>query len=196
RVVRATGEASEASAIAATSTIHGSVSGVRHSGRRRDATTTAPHATNAASTAASRLLIDWRGSRTSGSVSSNGAASVSRATLANNVERSMGSPLPMHKARPVHKRVAHTPSRRERTASLTVDERSFQNPKLGGAALIAFKAASDLAGKGALFVVTLVAARALSPEAFGIFSLGTTLGWLLAVATDFGIQLHVARAIA
>jgi O-antigen/teichoic acid export membrane protein len=77
-----------------------------------------------------------------------------------------------------------------------VDERSFQNPKLSGAVLISYKAAADLAGKGAVFVVTVAAARQLSPESFGIFSLGTTLGFILAVATDFGIQLHVARAIA
>jgi O-antigen/teichoic acid export membrane protein len=102
----------------------------------------------------------------------------------------------MHKARPVHKRFGHPDTRRKRAASLTVDERSFQNPKLGAAALIAYKAAADLAGKGALFIVTVAAARLLSTEAFGIFSLGTTLGWMLAVLTDSGIQLHVARAIA
>lgn len=77
-----------------------------------------------------------------------------------------------------------------------MDERSFQNAKLSGAVLVSYKAAADLAGKGALFVVTVAAARQLSPESFGIFSLGTTLGFILAVATDFGIQLHVARAIA
>src|SRR5262249_46125422 len=52
------------------------------------------------------------------------------------------------------------------------------------------------AGKGAFFLVTLVAARRLSQDAFGLFSLGTTIGWIAAVATDFGIQLHLARAVA
>src|SRR5262249_12794700 len=33
-------------------------------------------------------------------------------------------------------------------------------------------------------------------DAFGLFSLGTTVGWIAAVATDFGIQLHLARAVA
>ena len=61
--------------------------------------------------------------------------------------------------------------------------------------LIAYKTFADLAGKGSLFLVTIVAARRLSPESFGIFSLGSTVGWILAVATDFGIQLHVARAV-
>jgi O-antigen/teichoic acid export membrane protein len=63
-------------------------------------------------------------------------------------------------------------------------------------ALVAYRALSDVAGKGAFFVVTLVAARRLSQDAFGLFSLGTTVGWIAAVATDFGIQLHLARAVA
>jgi O-antigen/teichoic acid export membrane protein len=78
----------------------------------------------------------------------------------------------------------------------TVDENPFRNAKLRGAILIAYKAFADLAGKGSLFLVTIVAARRLSPESFGVFSLGSTLGWILAVATDFGIQLHLARAVA
>jgi O-antigen/teichoic acid export membrane protein len=64
------------------------------------------------------------------------------------------------------------------------------------AALVAYRAVSDVAGKGAFFVVTLVAARRLSQDAFGLFSLATTVGWIAAVATDFGIQLHLARAVA
>jgi O-antigen/teichoic acid export membrane protein len=77
-----------------------------------------------------------------------------------------------------------------------VDERSFRNPKLRNAGLIAYKAFADLAGKGSLFVITIAAARRLSPQAFGVFSLGSTLGWILAVVTDFGIQLHLAREVA
>ena len=64
------------------------------------------------------------------------------------------------------------------------------------AALVAYRAFSDVAGKGAFFLVTVLAARRLSQDNFGIFSLGTTFGWMAAVATDFGIQLHLARAIA
>lgn len=64
------------------------------------------------------------------------------------------------------------------------------------AALIAYRAGTDLAGKAAFFVVTVVAARRLSHESFGVFALGTTIGWIAAVATDFGIQLHLARAVA
>ena len=77
-----------------------------------------------------------------------------------------------------------------------MDERSFRNPKLRDALLISYKSIADLAGKGALFAITIFAARRLSPEAFGVFSLGSTLGWIVAVASDFGIQLHLARAVA
>ena len=64
------------------------------------------------------------------------------------------------------------------------------------ATLVAYRAFSDLAGKGAQLLIVVVAARRLSREDFGLFALGTTLGWIAAVATDFGIQLHVARAVA
>ena len=77
-----------------------------------------------------------------------------------------------------------------------MDETSFPNAKLRNARLIAYKAFADLAGKGSLFVITIVAARRLSPESFGVFSLGSTLGWIVAVVSDCGIQLHLARAVA
>ena len=64
------------------------------------------------------------------------------------------------------------------------------------AALVAYRAFSDVAGKGAFFLVTVFAARRLSQHGFGIFSLGTTVGWMAAVATDFGMQLHLAREVA
>jgi O-antigen/teichoic acid export membrane protein len=64
------------------------------------------------------------------------------------------------------------------------------------AALVAYRAFSDVAAKGAFFVITILAARRLSQGAFGVFSLGTTVGWIAAVATDFGIQLHLARSVA
>jgi O-antigen/teichoic acid export membrane protein len=77
-----------------------------------------------------------------------------------------------------------------------VDETSFPNAKSRNAYLIAYKAFADLAGKGSLFVITVIAARRLSPAAFGLFSLGSTLGWIVAVVSDCGIQLHLARAVA
>jgi O-antigen/teichoic acid export membrane protein len=51
-------------------------------------------------------------------------------------------------------------------------------------------------GKGAFFLVTVAAARRLSQDAFGMFSLASTLGWVSAVAADFGLQLHLARVVA
>jgi O-antigen/teichoic acid export membrane protein len=78
----------------------------------------------------------------------------------------------------------------------TGDESSFQKPKSREAALFAFKAAADLAAKVSLFIVTVAAARRLTPPEFGVFSLGSTLGWMAAVAADFGMQLHLARAVA
>jgi O-antigen/teichoic acid export membrane protein len=77
-----------------------------------------------------------------------------------------------------------------------VAESSFRNPKLRDARLVAYKAFADAAGKASIFLITVVAARRLSAEAFGIFSLASTLGWMLAVAADCGIQLHVAREVA
>jgi O-antigen/teichoic acid export membrane protein len=79
---------------------------------------------------------------------------------------------------------------------ITGKENPFHDAKLREAWLVAYKAFADLSGKGSLFVITVVAARVLTPEAFGLFGLGTTLGWLVAVLGDFGMQLHVARAIA
>jgi O-antigen/teichoic acid export membrane protein len=80
--------------------------------------------------------------------------------------------------------------------TFTADERSFRNAKLHAAFLISYKAFADLASKSALLLITIVAARTLSPQAFGVFALGSTLGWIVAVTTDFGIQLHLARAVA
>jgi O-antigen/teichoic acid export membrane protein len=78
----------------------------------------------------------------------------------------------------------------------TGDESSFQKPKSRAAALVAYKAATDLGAKVSLFVITVAAARRLTPSEFGVFSLGSTLGWMAAVAADFGMQLHLARSVA
>lgn len=80
--------------------------------------------------------------------------------------------------------------------SLTGDESSFQKPKSRAVALFAYKAAADVAAKVVLFAITVAAARRLTPVGFGVFSLGSTLGWMAAVGADFGMQLHLARAVA
>src|SRR5262245_28177890 len=64
------------------------------------------------------------------------------------------------------------------------------------AALVAYRALTEVAAKAIVFVITVVAARRLSAQAFGVFSLGSTIGWIAAVASDFGLQLHLARAVA
>jgi O-antigen/teichoic acid export membrane protein len=85
---------------------------------------------------------------------------------------------------------------RDSSHKLTEVESSFRNAKPRDLLLIIYKATADLAGKGSFFVVTLVAARQLTPWSFGVFGLGTTVGWMLAVLTDFGMQMHLARRIA
>jgi O-antigen/teichoic acid export membrane protein len=79
---------------------------------------------------------------------------------------------------------------------LTPAESTFRNPKLRRAALVGYKSAADAAAKAALFVITVLAARVLPSREFGVYALGTTIGWLLAVAGDFGLQMHVARGVA
>lgn len=79
---------------------------------------------------------------------------------------------------------------------LTRVESTFRNPKLGAAALVVYKSAADAGAKAALFAITVLAARRLPPRSFGVFALGTTIGWLLSVASDFGVQMHLARAVA
>jgi O-antigen/teichoic acid export membrane protein len=85
---------------------------------------------------------------------------------------------------------------RDPASELTGGESSFRNPKLRDAVLIVYKAIADAASKGAFFVITIIAARRLTPYAFGVFALGTTVGWMLAVLTDFGMQMHLSRAVA
>lgn len=65
--------------------------------------------------------------------------------------------------------------------------------KVGG--LVAYKALSECVSKLAAFFILLLAARFLPPEAFGILSLGFLSGWLLGVASDFGLQIYLAREV-
>ena len=63
-------------------------------------------------------------------------------------------------------------------------------------ALVTYRVLTDVVAKATVFLITVVAARQLSTQAFGVFSLGSTIGWIAAVASDFGLQLHLARAVA
>jgi O-antigen/teichoic acid export membrane protein len=62
--------------------------------------------------------------------------------------------------------------------------------------LVMYRAGTDVVAKAAFFVITVAAARTLPPQAFGLFALASTVGWIAAVAADFGIQMHLARAVA
>ena len=64
------------------------------------------------------------------------------------------------------------------------------------AALVAYKATVDVVGKSVTLLVTVGAARALAPDAFGVLALGMTTGWMLGVASDAGLPLYLARAVA
>jgi O-antigen/teichoic acid export membrane protein len=61
---------------------------------------------------------------------------------------------------------------------------------------IVFKGVADAAGKGVTLAITILAARTLAPEAFGAMALAMTTGWLLGVATDAGLSMYVAKAVA
>lgn len=79
----------------------------------------------------------------------------------------------------------------------------FPNVKLlsrfvihGVSARIALKGAADVAGKAVTLVITVYAARTLVADAFGVMALAMATGWLLGVATDAGLSMHLARETA
>jgi O-antigen/teichoic acid export membrane protein len=61
---------------------------------------------------------------------------------------------------------------------------------------IAFKAFADAGGKAVMLVVTIVAARRLNADPFGVMAFAMATGWLLGVATDAGLSMHLARETA
>jgi lipopolysaccharide exporter len=62
--------------------------------------------------------------------------------------------------------------------------------------LVAYKATADVLSKAVTLLVTVAAARVLAPQAFGLLALAMTTGWLLGVASDAGLPLYLARALA
>ena len=58
------------------------------------------------------------------------------------------------------------------------------------------KGAADVAGKAVTLVITVLAARILNADAFGVLALAMATGWLLGVATDAGLSMHLARETA
>ena len=61
---------------------------------------------------------------------------------------------------------------------------------------IAFKAVADAGGKAVMLVITVVAARRLNADPFGVMAFAMATGWLLGVATDAGLSMHLARETA
>ena len=61
---------------------------------------------------------------------------------------------------------------------------------------MAYKATADVLSKAVTLLVTVAAARVLAPQAFGLLALAMTTGWLLGVASDAGLPLYLARALA
>ena len=66
----------------------------------------------------------------------------------------------------------------------------------GVPARIALKGSADVAGKAATLVITVVAARRLNADPFAIMAYAMATGWLLGVATDAGLSMHLARETA
>ena len=70
-------------------------------------------------------------------------------------------------------------------------------PGAGGVPrLIVLKGLADAAGKAAMLVITVVAARRLNPDPFAILAFAMATGWLLGVATDAGLSIYLARETA
>ena len=63
-------------------------------------------------------------------------------------------------------------------------------------ARIVFKALADAGGKAVTLVITVVAARRLNADPFGVLAFAMATGWLLGVATDAGLSMYLARETA
>jgi stage V sporulation protein B len=66
----------------------------------------------------------------------------------------------------------------------------------GRPARVIVKALADVVGKAVTLVITVLAARTLNADAFGVMALAMATGWLLGVATDVGLSMHLARETA
>lgn len=77
--------------------------------------------------------------------------------------------------------------------------RAFPNVKLFSRYVtlqIALKAGADIVGKAATLIITVVAARRLNADPFAVLAYAMATGWLLGVATDAGLSMHLARETA
>jgi hypothetical protein len=75
--------------------------------------------------------------------------------------------------------------------------RRIRRPRLFvDASLVAYKTSADIVSKLVTLVVTVAAARALPATDFGVMALAMTTGWLLGVASDAGLPMHLATRVA
>lgn len=61
---------------------------------------------------------------------------------------------------------------------------------------VSLKAVADAVGKAATLIITVVAARRLNADPFGVLAYAMATGWLIGVATDAGLSMHLARETA
>ena len=61
---------------------------------------------------------------------------------------------------------------------------------------ILLKGFADAGGKAVTLVVTIVAARRLNADPFGVMAYAMATGWLFGVATDAGLSMYLARETA
>jgi O-antigen/teichoic acid export membrane protein len=64
------------------------------------------------------------------------------------------------------------------------------------ASLVAYKSSADVVSKAVTLAVTVAAARALPANDFGVMALAMTTGWILGVASDAGLPMHLATRVA
>lgn len=75
---------------------------------------------------------------------------------------------------------------------------AFRNVKLFSRYVmpVALKAMADVVGKATTLIITVVAARRLNADPFGVMAYAMATGWLIGVATDAGLSMHLARETA
>jgi len=91
------------------------------------------------------------------------------------------------------------------SVTLRLDADRARNPRLAqgkpsvardARVRIVLKGGADVVGKAVTLVITVAAARILNADAFGVMALAMATGWLLGVATDAGLSMHLARETA
>jgi O-antigen/teichoic acid export membrane protein len=58
------------------------------------------------------------------------------------------------------------------------------------------KLLADVTGKAVTLIITVAAARRLNADPFGVLAYAMATGWLIGVATDAGLSMHLARETA